>query len=51
MGGIYGERLKGLRPGTRSDTWQRVWKLEDWNSVHARGFWRWRNIAVRELPD
>jgi hypothetical protein len=104
MGGIYGERLKGVSSGGRSEAWQRAWKREEWNSVRARiegtvphitvwindelitdwtdtanhaaggaedgmiaiqmhfsnektprwvdgGFWRWRNIAVKELPD
>jgi hypothetical protein len=117
MGGVYGENLKdvvwtpaGLSPADREalqkkrmDSWQRVWKREEWNSVRARiegpvphiqvwingqqitdwtdtanhaignaddgmlaiqmhftdekvnrwvdgGFWRWRNIAVKELP-
>jgi hypothetical protein len=118
MGGIYGERLKGVRmgPGTtsrderqalareRNEKWQKVWKREEWNAIRARiegevphitvwingelitdwtdtenhaaggaedgmiaiqmhysdekvprwaagGFWRWRIIAVKELPD
>ncbi len=121
MGGIYGERLKGVSMGggagaasltaeekaalarKRDEAWQKVWKRETWNSVRARiegdvprimvwindvlitdfkdtannaaggavdgmiaiqmhytdektnrwvdgGFWRWRNIAVKELP-
>jgi Domain of Unknown Function (DUF1080) len=110
MGGIYGERLKGVQGGGRGATpppgvqpWQSVWKRETWNSVRARiegetpriqvwindqlvrdfkdtanhaangatdgmiaiqmhfsdekvqrwvdgGFWRWRVIAVKELP-
>jgi hypothetical protein len=119
MGGIYGERLKGVigNPGEadlgpderaarareRHARWQQAWKREAWNSVRARivgdvphitvwindqlvtdfkdtanhaaggitegmiaiqmhnsseksprwvdgGFWRWRAIAVRELP-
>jgi hypothetical protein len=121
MGGIYGERLKGVTAlgaaaasltaeeraaliKKRNEAWQKVWKREAWNSVRARiegdvpriqvwindqlitdfqdsanhaadgategmiaiqmhysdektnrwvdgGFWRWRNIAVRELPE
>jgi hypothetical protein len=119
MGGIYGERLKGVvgNPGEadlapeeraargreRHARWQKAWKREAWNSVRARivgdvphitvwindqlitdfkdtanhaaggategmiaiqmhnsseksprwvdgGFWRWRAIAVKELP-
>ena len=121
MGGIYGERLKGVgertrrvddasRPSSepsrsrqRAAVWQKAWKREAWNSVRARiegdvphitvwindqlvtdftdtanhaangatdgmiaiqmhytdektprwvdgGFWRWRVIAVKELP-
>jgi Domain of Unknown Function (DUF1080) len=118
MGGIYGERLKGLtdvnlakltpeqrteRNRARAATWQKAWKREAWNSIRARiegdvphvtvwindqlvndftdtanhaangaadgmiaiqmhfsdeetprwadgGFWRWRVIAVKELP-
>jgi hypothetical protein len=122
MGGIYGERLKGvtnanapapaadLTPEQRAEqararagVWQKAWKREAWNSVRARiegdvpqikvwindqlvtdfkdtanhaangaadgmiaiqmhfsdpktprwvdgGFWRWRVIAVKELP-
>jgi hypothetical protein len=124
MGGIYGERLKGVtnanapttpNPATltpeqraeaaraRAAVWQKAWKREAWNSVRARiegdvpaikvwindqlvtdfkdtanhaagnaadgmiaiqmhfsdektprwvdgGFWRWRVIAVKELP-
>ena len=121
MGGIYGERLKGvtnamapaapnLSPEQRAEqarqraaAWQKAWKREAWNSVRARikgdvpqitvwindqlvtefkdtanhaangatdgmiaiqmhftdektprwvdgGFWRWRVIAVKELP-
>jgi hypothetical protein len=120
MGGIYGERLTGVQNAaaaklsdeeraaqarTRTETWQKAWKREAWNSVRARivgdvpqitvwindqlvteftdtanhaaggatdgmlaiqmhfsnendklprwvdgGFWRWRVIAVKELP-
>ncbi|HXW06476.1 MAG TPA: DUF1080 domain-containing protein [Vicinamibacterales bacterium] len=120
MGGIYGERLKGVQglgagsekwtaeqraeaQRKRTEAWQKAWKREDWNSVRARiegdiphiqvwindqlvtdftdsanhaadgatdgmiaiqmhytdektnrwvdaGFWRWRVIAVKELP-
>jgi Domain of Unknown Function (DUF1080) len=120
MGGIYGERLKGVGGGRGASTtltpeqraeqsrqraavWQKAWKREAWNSVRARiegdvphitvwindqlvtdftdtenhaangatdgmiaiqmhytdektprwvdgGFWRWRVIAVKELP-
>ena len=122
MGGIYGERLKGVTnslvkppaadqtPEQRTEAarqraavWQKAWKREAWNSVRARiegevpkitvwindqlvtefadtanhaangaadgmiaiqmhftdektprwvdgGFWRWRTIAVKELP-
>ena len=118
MGGIYGENLKDVVWGPaghdarasaqalqkkRTETWQKAWKREEWNSVRARiegdvphitvwingqlvtdwtdtanhaiggaddgmlaiqmhftdakvnrwvdgGFWRWRNIAVKELP-
>jgi hypothetical protein len=120
MGGIYGERLKGVSGGgaapanltpeeraerarQRNAVWQKAWKREAWNSVRARiegdvphitvwindqlvtdftdtanhaandatdgmiaiqmhfsdektprwvdgGFWRWRAIAVKELP-
>jgi len=118
MGGIYGENLNGLqnaaeanlspeerqaRARQRTETWQKAWKREAWNSVRARiegdvphitvwindqlvndftdtanhaangatdgmiaiqmhfsdakvprwvdgGFWRWRVIAVKELP-
>jgi hypothetical protein len=121
MGGIYGERLKGVQNANapaatnltdeqraaqaklRAETWQKAWKREAWNSVRARivgdvpeitvwindhlitefkdtanhaaggatdgmiaiqmhfsnektprwvdgGFWRWRAIAVKELP-
>jgi hypothetical protein len=121
MGGIYGERLKGVSGGggaaaanltpeeraerarQRNAVWQKAWKREAWNSVRARiegdvphitvwindqlvtdftdtanhaangatdgmiaiqmhfsdektprwvdgGFWRWRVIAVKELP-
>jgi len=118
MGGIYGERLKGVQNAltaklsdeeraaqakARAGTWQKAWKREAWNSVRARivgdvpqitvwindqliteftdtanhaaggatdgmiaiqmhysdeqtprwvpgGFWRWRNIGVKELP-
>jgi len=119
MGGIYGEELKGVgasaaeakltqeerqaRARQRTETWQKAWKREAWNSVRARiegdvphitvwindqlvndftdtanhaangaadgmiaiqmhfsdpkvprwvdgGFWRWRVIAVKELP-
>ncbi len=117
MGGIYGERLKGVSmagPGAanlspedrqalmrkRNEVWQKAWKREEWNSIRARiegkaphitawindqlitdwtdtenhaaggaedgmiaiqihggsrwvdaGFWRWRIIAVKELPE
>jgi enterochelin esterase family protein len=121
MGGIYGERLKGVSMGgtppadlspekraalmrQRNEAWQKAWKREEWNSLRARiegavphitvwindqlitdwtdtanhaaggaedgmiaiqmhysgektprwadgGFWRWRIIAVKELPD
>jgi hypothetical protein len=103
MGGIYGERLTGVKGGGRKQDWQDVWKREEWNAVRARiegdvphimvwindqlvtdftdtanhaaggaadgmvaiqmhytdpktprwvdaGFWRWRVIAVKELP-
>jgi hypothetical protein len=123
MGGIYGERLQGVRAGgagartgasmtaaekealakKRDAGWQKAWKRESWNAIRARiegdvphitvwindelitdftdtanhaaggaldgmlaiqmhytdektnrwvdgGFWRWRNIAVKELP-
>ena len=103
MGGIYGERLTGVRGGGRVEDWQKAWKREQWNSIRARiegdvphitvwindqlitdftdtanhaangasdgmlaiqmhytdektnrwvdaGFWRWRVIAVKELP-
>jgi hypothetical protein len=103
MGGIYGERLTGVKGGGRQQNGQDVWKREQWNSVRARiegdvphimvwindqlvtdftdtanhaaggatdgmiaiqmhytdpktprwvdaGFWRWRVIAVKELP-
>ena len=119
MGGIYGERLKGVvgdpaaaslsaearaeRARQRHAVWQKAWKREAWNSIRARiegdvpqitvwindelvtefkdtanhaaggatdgmiaiqmhnsseksprwvdgGFWRWRVIAVKELP-
>ena len=120
LGGIYGERLKGVSMGgpdwasmsqderaaamkKRNEAWQKAWKREEWNSIRARiegavphitvwingqevtdwtdtanhaangaedgmiaiqmhysdeetprwvpgGFWRWRNIAVKELP-
>jgi hypothetical protein len=117
MGGIYGEGLKDVVWGPtsatpaerealqrkRSETWQKAWKREEWNSIRARiegpvphittwingqlvtdwtdtanhsaggaedgmlaiqmhytdektprwvdaGFWRWRIIAVKELP-
>lgn len=120
LGGIYGERLKGVNMGgpdwasmsqderaaamkKRNEAWQKAWKREEWNSIRARiegavphitvwingqqvtdwtdtanhaangaedgmiaiqmhysdeetprwvpgGFWRWRNIAVKELP-
>lgn len=118
MGGIYGERLKGVtdsalaglseeqragRARARNAAWQKAWKREAWNSIRARiegevpqitvwindqlitefkdtanhaannapdgmiaiqmhfsddkvprwvdgGFWRWRVIAVKELP-
>jgi hypothetical protein len=103
MGGIYGERLKGVTGAKAVRPWQEVWKREAWNSVRARiegeaphisvwindqlimdftdsanhaansatdgmiaiqmhfsdekvkrwvdgGFWRWRVIAVKELP-
>lgn len=118
MGGIYGERLKGVtdsalaglsedqraeRARARNAAWQKAWKRETWNSIRARiegevpqiavwindqlitefkdtanhaannaadgmiaiqmhfsdekvqrwvdgGFWRWRVIAVKELP-
>jgi hypothetical protein len=103
MGGIYGERLKGVTGAKAVRPWQEVWKRERWNSVRARiegeaphisvwindqlvmdftdsanhaannatdgmiaiqmhfsdekvkrwvdgGFWRWRVIAVKELP-
>ncbi len=51
MGGIYGERLKGVtdaslagltpdqraeRAKVRTATWQKAWKREAWNSVRAR---------------
>jgi len=121
MGGVYGERLKGVSMGgprfadlspderaarmrQRNEGWQKTWKREEWNSIRARiegavphitvwindqlitdwtdtanhaangaedgmiaiqmhysgentarwvdaGFWRWRIIAVKELPD
>jgi Domain of Unknown Function (DUF1080) len=121
MGGIYGERLKGVSTGgppaadlsadegqalarKRNEVWQKAWKREEWNSIRARiegtvphirvwindqlitdftdtanhaasgagdgmiaiqmhysdekvprwvdaGFWRWRIIAVKELPE
>ncbi len=103
MGGIYGERLTGVRGGRSVEDWQKAWKREQWNSIRARiegdvphitvwineqlitdftdtanhaangasdgmlaiqmhytdektnrwvdaGFWRWRVIAVKELP-
>lgn len=103
LGGIYGEKLEGVRGGGRTDAWQKAWRREAWNSVRARiegevphimvwindqlvtdftdtanhaangatdgmiaiqmhysdektprwvegGFWRWRVIAVKELP-
>jgi hypothetical protein len=103
MGGIYGERLTGVKGAGKKLAWQDVWKREAWNSVRARiegdvphitvwindrlvtdftdtanhaaggaadgmiaiqmhftdektprwvdaGFWRWRVIAVKELP-
>jgi len=119
MGGIYGERLKGVvgdpdgaklpeaqraeRQRERQARWQKAWKREAWNSIRARiegdvpqitvwindqlvtefkdtanhaaggaadgmiaiqmhftdektqrwvdgGFWRWRALAVKELP-
>lgn len=36
MGGIYGERLTGVKGGGTVEAWQRVWKREAWNSVRAR---------------
>ncbi|MBI3680333.1 MAG: DUF1080 domain-containing protein [Acidobacteria bacterium] len=105
MGGVYGERLKGVSMGgpRLNEAWQKAWKREEWNSIRARiegavphitvwineqpvtdwtdtanhaangaedgmiaiqmhmsnektprwvdgGFWRWRIIAVKELP-
>lgn len=105
MGGVYGERLKGVSVGgpRLNEAWQKAWKREEWNSIRARiegavphitvwineqpvtdwtdtanhaangaedgmiaiqmhmsnektprwvdgGFWRWRIIAVKELP-
>jgi hypothetical protein len=34
MGGIYGERLKGVK-GARGD-WEKAWKKGEWNSLRAR---------------
>ena len=113
MGGIYGEAIQGVSFGPPNatpeqrqamqaklaETWQKAWKREEWNRVHARiegevphittwindqqisdftdtanhaaggaadgmiaiqvhmnerwrpaHFWRWRAIAVKELP-
>ncbi len=36
VGGIYGERLQGVRGGGAEVDWQTVWKREDWNKVRAR---------------
>jgi hypothetical protein len=35
IGGIYGERLEGVKP-TRSQGWEKVWKKDDWNALRAR---------------
>jgi hypothetical protein len=36
MGGIYGERLTGVKGGGSKQPWQNAWKREEWNSVRAR---------------
>jgi hypothetical protein len=35
MGGIYGERLRGVER-LPSDGWEKVWKKNRWNSIRAR---------------
>jgi hypothetical protein len=35
IGGIYGERLEGVKP-MRSQGWEKVWKKDDWNALRAR---------------
>ena len=35
IGGIYGERLKGVEK-TLSNNWQAVWRKNDWNAVRIR---------------
>ncbi len=36
VGGLYGERLQGVRGGRAEADWQKVWKREDWNKIRAR---------------
>ncbi|MFN3325471.1 MAG: DUF1080 domain-containing protein [Bryobacteraceae bacterium] len=35
VGGIYGERLQGVK-GVRAQDWQKVWRKDDWNELRAR---------------
>ena len=35
VGGIYGERLEGVKR-TLSENWQKVWRKDEWNALRAR---------------
>lgn len=35
VGGVYGERLEGVKALTAAD-WEKHWKREEWNSLRAR---------------
>src|SRR5437763_6769107 len=35
MGGIYGERLQGVKGGSAPD-WEKNWKKGEWNTIRAR---------------
>ncbi len=35
LGGVYGERLEGVKPMPSQD-WESVWRKDDWNTIRAR---------------
>ena len=36
VGGIYGERLKGVAPMRPKEDWTKLWRKSEWNTLRAR---------------